>query len=73
MKGRRDLAWRGDSLCYGGRVLLHIVRDERYPSMWRIRGRNGQLSDMVNRARAKDAAMSWALADLNARETAVAA
>ena len=33
-----------------------------YPGMWRIRTPDGQLSDMVNRTRAKDAAITIALA-----------
>src|SRR5262245_52812468 len=71
--GRHNLSWRGDALYCGGKVVIHIVHDERYPSMRRVRGRDGRLSDMVNRARAKDAAMTWALADLNREETAAPA
>jgi hypothetical protein len=32
-----------------------IVSDATYPNMWRVRFRDGQVSDMVNRIRAKDA------------------
>src|SRR5262249_4526487 len=70
--GQHQLAWRGDALYCGGRAVLHIVLDARHSSMWRVRG-DGRLSDMVNRARAKDAAMSMALAELNREETGAAA
>jgi hypothetical protein len=33
-----------------------VVPDERYPGMYRVRLPDGSLSDMVNLARAKDAA-----------------
>jgi hypothetical protein len=35
--------------------------------MWRVRLSNRSLTDMVNRTRAKDAAISFALTSLNAR------
>ena len=35
-----------------------IVRDDRWPQMWRIRSPDGELSDMVNLTRAKDAALA---------------
>ena len=37
-------------------LVLH--QDNRYPNMWRIHYR-GMVSDMVNLARAKDAAFGW--------------
>jgi hypothetical protein len=39
---------------------VSVCRDECYPQMWRIRDRDGTLSDMVNLARAKDAAIGRA-------------
>jgi hypothetical protein len=59
-----ELTWRGDKLCLGPNVLLVIVPDERNTGMWRIRA-GGELSDMVNRTRARDAARSAAVALLN--------
>jgi|SRR5579871_1285738 len=37
---------------------IALVRDRDYPHMWRLRLPNGQLTDMVNLTRAKDAARS---------------
>jgi hypothetical protein len=36
-----------------------VVPDDKWPGMWRVRNRD-HLSDMVNLARAKDAALCWA-------------
>src|SRR5262245_13830122 len=41
-EGRRALGWE-------------LVQDEKFPSMWRVKGPDGTLSDMVNLTRAKDA------------------
>jgi hypothetical protein len=50
--------WKGDKLYYlGRRSDYSVVQDEKYPQMWRVRRLDGSLSDMVNRDRAKDAAM----------------
>jgi hypothetical protein len=45
-------------------VLVAIVREQHHPGMWRIRV-GDELSDMVNLARARDAARSVAVALLN--------
>ena len=37
---------------------ISVCRDRIYPDMWRIHHK-GQVSDMVNLSRAKDAALSW--------------
>lgn len=63
------LTWRGNWLCEKRRRLIEIVPDAKYPGMWRVR-QAGQLSDMVNKTRAKDAAVGWALQILNREETA---
>ena len=70
--GRRDLTWRRERdstlvLCRAGSraILAQIVSDRVYPSMWRVKMPSGKLSDMTNLTRAKDAAMSIALAILN--------
>jgi hypothetical protein len=60
-----ELEWKGDHLCLGRRKMLRIVPDEEYPGMWRVEFSDGKLSDMVNRTRAKDAAISIALQLLN--------
>jgi hypothetical protein len=69
-----ELIWRGDRLALkGGRrasPAVEIVPGDSYPSMWRIRTRDGSLSDMVNRTRARDAARSILLGILNAQEMA---
>jgi len=61
----KDLDWKGDRLCLGSRSIITIERDGTYPAMWRVRKPTGTLTDMVNRARAKDAAYGYALAELN--------
>jgi hypothetical protein len=39
------------------KALAEVTPDSEYAGMWRIRWPDGQLSDMVNLSRAKDAAM----------------
>jgi hypothetical protein len=70
MLARHHLQWNGSKLCFGNRVVASIEPDAKYPSMWRVRLPDGTLSDMLNRTRARDAARSLALAQLNAREAA---
>ena len=53
------------TLRLGRRVVATIEPDSKWPGMWRVRC-GGSLSDMVNLSRAKDAAISIALSDLNA-------
>ena len=69
-----ELVWRGDRLALksGRRAspAVEIVPDDSYPGMWRVRTPDGSLSDMVNRARARDATRSILLGILNAQETA---
>jgi hypothetical protein len=38
--------------------LAHVIPDGQWPNMWRIRWADGEVSDMVNFARAKDAAVT---------------
>lgn len=57
----RDLDWKGDWLYHGRRKLIRVVVDQKYPSMWRIELPDGRLTEMVNRTRAKDAAMGMAV------------
>ena len=61
MVTKAQFEWKGDDLHYGHRKLMRIVRDQKYPNMWRIEFPDGKLSDMVNRTRAKDAAMAHGL------------
>lgn len=56
---RRDAVWRGNDLCLGRRVIASIVADPVWPKMWRVEV-GGWLTDMVNRTRARDAALSLA-------------
>jgi hypothetical protein len=44
--------------------LLRVVSDERWPTMWRVEFPDGRLSDMVNLARARDAARTFAMRGL---------
>lgn len=62
----RHLAWDGLELrLRAGGVLATIEPDGEWPGLWRVRTPDGRLSDMVNLTRAKDAALSLALAALN--------
>ena len=56
----RDAVWRGDRLFVRGRLVAKIVPDQQCPGMWRVQLPNGYLSDIVNRSRAKDAALTLA-------------
>ena len=79
--GRDRLFWRSD----GQRLwlfhrtshcpLIGVEPDSKYPKMFRVRYRDGALSDMVNLTRAKDAAIAIALRSLNsgAQESPLAA
>jgi hypothetical protein len=71
MFGHRDLQWRGNALHLGQRKLAEVIPDAKWAGMWRVRLPGGHLTDMVNISRARDAARSLALADLNcgAQET----
>jgi hypothetical protein len=39
---------------------IELRPDHKYPTLWRIHAANGQISDMLNLARAKNAAVAWA-------------
>src|SRR5262245_52127346 len=58
------------SLYYGRRrtPLARVVPDEKYPTMWRIHWPSGEVSDMVNLTRAKDAATAIALRGMPGNE-----
>jgi hypothetical protein len=65
LRDGRNWKWEGDRLKIEGRLSGYsIVPDEKYPQMWRVKHPNGRLSDMVNRIRAKDAAMAMLDRDL---------
>jgi hypothetical protein len=56
---RRDAVWRGNDLRLGRRVIASIVADPAWPKLWRVKV-GDRLTDMVNRSRARDAALSLA-------------
>jgi hypothetical protein len=56
-----NLSWRGNDLRCAGKTVVGIAPDRTYTGMWRVVLPDGRLSDMANRARAKDAAMTIAL------------
>lgn len=59
MSANEHANWRGDKLFFGTkRTGYAVVRDGTYPQMWRVERPDGSLSDMVNRTRAKDAAVA---------------
>jgi hypothetical protein len=63
----KDLKWQGDELYLSRRKLnVAVIPDEKYPGvMWRVRRPDGTVTDMVNRTRARDAALSIAVSMLN--------
>jgi hypothetical protein len=67
----RDLRWDGNNLRLGrGRVVATIAHDQNWPGMWRAKMLDRPISDMVNLSRAKDAAITLALAALDERKVA---
>jgi hypothetical protein len=68
MLGYSDLTWDADILRKRGskKTLATVVADDIYPTMWRVRLPDGRVSGILNKARAKDAAMGAALQALNA-------
>ena len=63
----REPKWDCLTLLHGNRVVAEVLPDPDWPNMWRARI-GDRLTDMVNRTRAKDAAMCLALGILNTRE-----
>lgn len=48
------------ALCINDKATgITVEPDAKYPAMYRVRGADGTLSDMVNLSRAKDSALSW--------------
>jgi hypothetical protein len=67
---RLNLNWKDDRLMVGRRWSgARIVPDLVWTKMFRVEYPAGKLSDMVNKTRAKDAAASLVLGDLNRQET----
>jgi hypothetical protein len=65
----RDLTWKGNRLVVngGGRSApsAEIIPDANYLGMFRVKCPDGSVTDMVNRARAREAARSILLGVLN--------
>ena len=70
---RANLTWRGDTLYFGRKRMAGVVPDGTWPGMWRVKYRDGSVSDMVNLSRAKDAAMTVVAQSLDIRETPLGA
>jgi hypothetical protein len=63
--GTNDLYFDGLTLrLKTGRILAVVVPDDKRPDMYRVRIPGRDISDMANLSRAKDAAISLALAEL---------
>jgi hypothetical protein len=61
----KELVWDGLRLRLGsGRILATVEPDSKWPGMYRVH-HDGKVTDMVNLTRAKDAAISIALSQLN--------
>jgi hypothetical protein len=66
--GLQDIRWEGHRLrLLTGRLLATVEPDSQWAGMYRVRFRDGHLTDMVNLSRAKDAAITLALTNLNNR------
>jgi len=64
--GHQDIKWDGLRLrLCTGRLLATVQADDRWAGMYRVLLSDGHLTDMVNLARAKDAAISLAITELN--------
>jgi hypothetical protein len=64
MYDRHDLRWDGHRLrLRSGRLLATIVPDPNWAGMWRVHMPKGNVNNLT---RAKDTALSLALASLNA-------
>ena len=64
--GRGDLKWKDRELrLVTGRLLATVEPDAKWAGMYRVRLPNGHVTDMVSISRAKDAAISLALINLN--------
>ena len=65
--GTNELIWDGLQLrlrTVDGPVVATVEEDAKWPGMWRVRF-GDKLSDMANLSRAKDAAISLVLGELN--------
>lgn len=52
-----EARWEGNRLRYGKRLTAYaVVPSDTARGMWRVQSPDGDLSDIVNHARAKDAA-----------------
>ena len=68
--GCQDIRWDGHRLrLLTGRLIATVEPDARWAGMYRVRLPGGHLTDTVNLSRAKDAAVSLALSELNAAHT----
>jgi hypothetical protein len=65
---RTDLTWNGLTLRLGTKIVATVVPDLQFQKMYRVQPPDGTLTDMVNLSRAKDAAISLALSELNKRD-----
>jgi hypothetical protein len=66
MRDHHDIKWTGLRLrLRTGRLLATVEPDARWAGMYRVRLVGEPLTDMVNLSRAKDAAISLVLANLN--------
>lgn len=63
-KQRKSGSW---AMFEGGTAILWVVPDKTYPGMWRVSDVDGNLSDMVNLSRAKDAAVLIATRNLDSK------
>lgn len=65
---REDLNWRRDTLRLDRRELACLVPDGKWSGMWRVKLANGRLTDMANKAWAKETAFALALRTLHAKQ-----
>lgn len=54
---RIDLNWKNKDLYFGKEFQLSLIPDDLYPKMWRIKFKDGCISDKYNFTRAKENAI----------------
>lgn len=65
----KDFIWKDDELYLHGEHMLSVVPDARFPSQWRIKWPNGDLShDFYNYSRVKDNSIRITLSEKNKQE-----
>ena len=67
--GTKELTWKDNKLYYDGEVVYSVVKDRKYPVLYRMKAPDGKLSeDFYNLTRACDNCVFLTLQRLNQTE-----